>query len=70
MATTWSIVARVNSYHMASGYSQDVGRWTRFTLEFGVVVIEPSELEVAGVVWARALLVSEAALESVQGRAK
>jgi hypothetical protein len=42
MATTWSIVARVNSYHMASGYSQDVGRWTRFTLEFGVVVIEPS----------------------------
>ena len=41
MATTWSIVARVNNYHMASGYSQDVGRWTRFTLEFGVVVIEP-----------------------------
>jgi large subunit ribosomal protein L4 len=35
-----------------------------------VVVIQPSELEVAGVVWARALLVSEAALESVQGRAK
>ena len=35
-----------------------------------VVVILPSELEVAGVVWARALLVSEAALELVQGRAK
>jgi len=34
-----------------------------------VVVIQPSELEVAGVVWARALLVSEAALEAVQGRA-
>ena len=41
MATTWSIVARASSYHMASGYSQDVGRWTRFTLEPGVVVIEP-----------------------------
>ena len=35
-----------------------------------VVIVQPSELEVAGVVWARALLVSEAALESVQGRAK
>ncbi len=34
-----------------------------------VVVIQPSEVEVAGVVWARALLVSEAALEAVQGRA-
>jgi large subunit ribosomal protein L4 len=34
-----------------------------------VVVVPPSEVEVAGVVWARALLVSEAALESVQGRA-
>ena len=29
----------------------------------------PSEVEVAAVVWARALLVSEAALEAVQGRA-
>jgi large subunit ribosomal protein L4 len=35
-----------------------------------VVVVPPSEVEVAGLVWARALLVSEAALESVQGRAK
>ena len=35
-----------------------------------VVVVPPSEVEVAAVVWARALLVSEAALESVQGRAK
>jgi ribosomal protein L4 len=34
-----------------------------------VVVVPPSEVEVAAVVWARALLVSEAALESVQGRA-
>ena len=34
-----------------------------------VVVIPPSEVEVAAVVWARALLVSEAALEAVQGRA-
>ena len=34
-----------------------------------VVVVPPSEVEVAGLVWARALLVSEAALESVQGRA-
>jgi large subunit ribosomal protein L4 len=33
-----------------------------------VVVIPPSEVEVAAVVWARALLVSEAALEAVQGR--
>lgn len=35
-----------------------------------VLVTVPSELEVAGVVWARSLLVSEAALPLVQGRAK
>jgi large subunit ribosomal protein L4 len=34
-----------------------------------VVVVHPSELEVAAVVWARALLVTEKALELVQGRA-
>jgi large subunit ribosomal protein L4 len=34
-----------------------------------VVVTVPSELEVSALVWARSLLVSEAALEAVQGRA-
>jgi large subunit ribosomal protein L4 len=34
-----------------------------------VVVTVPGELEVSAVVWARSLLVSEAALEAVQGRA-
>jgi large subunit ribosomal protein L4 len=34
-----------------------------------VVVVSPGELEVASIVWARALLVSEAALPLVQGRA-
>jgi large subunit ribosomal protein L4 len=34
-----------------------------------VLVTVPSELEVSSVVWARSLLVSEAALEAVQGRA-
>jgi large subunit ribosomal protein L4 len=34
-----------------------------------VVVTVPAELEVANVVWAQSLLVSEAALEAVQGRA-
>ena len=34
-----------------------------------VVVTVPSELEVSEVVWARSLLVSEAALPAVQGRA-
>ena len=34
-----------------------------------VVVTVPSELEVAQVVWARSLLVSQAALDAVQGRA-
>jgi large subunit ribosomal protein L4 len=34
-----------------------------------VIVVTPDELEVAQVVWARALLVSEAALPLVQGRA-
>jgi large subunit ribosomal protein L4 len=34
-----------------------------------VVVTVPSELEVAEIVWARSLLVSEAALPAVQGRA-
>src|SRR5207248_67142 len=35
-----------------------------------VVVIGPSELEVGAVVWARSLLVSEAALPLVQGKAQ
>jgi large subunit ribosomal protein L4 len=35
-----------------------------------VVVIGPSELEVGAVVWARALLVTEAALPLVQGKAQ
>jgi large subunit ribosomal protein L4 len=35
-----------------------------------VLVIAPTELEVAGVVWARSLLVSQAALDAVQGRAQ
>jgi large subunit ribosomal protein L4 len=34
-----------------------------------VVIVQPAELEVAAVVWARSLLVSEAALEAVQKRA-
>jgi large subunit ribosomal protein L4 len=34
-----------------------------------VLVTVPSELEVSAVLWARSLLVSEAALEAVQGRA-
>ena len=34
-----------------------------------VIVTTPAELEVAEVVWARSLLVSEAALPLVQGRA-
>jgi large subunit ribosomal protein L4 len=35
-----------------------------------VVVIGPSEVEVAAIVWARSLVVSEAALPLVQGRAQ
>ena len=35
-----------------------------------VVVVAPSELDVAAVVWARSLLVTESALELVQGRAQ
>ena len=34
-----------------------------------IVVVRPSEVEVTAIVWAQALLVSEAALEVVQGRA-
>jgi large subunit ribosomal protein L4 len=34
-----------------------------------IVVVPPSEVEVAAIVWAQALLVSEGALEIVQGRA-
>jgi large subunit ribosomal protein L4 len=34
-----------------------------------VIVLEPSELEVGALVWARSVLVSQAALELVQGRA-
>jgi large subunit ribosomal protein L4 len=35
-----------------------------------VAVVQPSELEVGAVVWARSLVVSEAALPLVEGRAK
>ncbi len=35
-----------------------------------VAIIGPSELEVAALVWARSLLVTEAALPLVQGRAE
>jgi len=35
----------------------------------GVHVVTPSEVEISALVWARSLLVSEAALELVQGRA-
>jgi large subunit ribosomal protein L4 len=35
----------------------------------GVQVVTPAELEVAAVVWARSLLVTQAALDAVQGRA-
>ena len=35
-----------------------------------VAVVSPTELEVSAVVWARSLLVTEAALEIVQGRAQ
>ena len=35
-----------------------------------VLVLTPDELEVSAVLWARALLVSEAALEQVKGRAQ
>jgi ribosomal protein L4 len=34
-----------------------------------VVVVGPSELDVAAVVWARSLIVSEGALPIVQGKA-
>ena len=36
----------------------------------GVVVVTPGELEVSALVWARSVLVSEGALEAVQGRAQ
>jgi large subunit ribosomal protein L4 len=35
-----------------------------------IAVVEPSELEIGAVVWARSLLVSEAALPLVEGRAR
>jgi large subunit ribosomal protein L4 len=36
----------------------------------GVVVVTPAEVDVSAVVWARSLLVSQGALEAVQGRAQ
>jgi ribosomal protein L4 len=35
----------------------------------GVHVVTPSEVEISALVWARAVLVSEGALEALQGRA-
>ncbi len=43
--------------------------WKSFRNLERVAVVAPSELEVAAVVWARSLLVTEAALPLVQGRA-
>ncbi len=42
--------------------------WKSFRNLEGVAVVGPGELEVAAVVWARSLLVSEAALPLVEGR--
>jgi large subunit ribosomal protein L4 len=44
--------------------------WLSFRNLPKVVLVTPSELEVAGVVWARSLVVSEAALPLVQERAR
>ena len=43
--------------------------WKSFRNLDRVAVVAPSELEIAAVVWARSLLVSEGALPLVQGRA-
>ena len=44
--------------------------WLSFRNLPKVVLVTPSELEVAAVVWARSLVLSEAALPIVQGRAQ
>jgi large subunit ribosomal protein L4 len=49
--------------------SEEETVWRSFRNLDGVLVCSPSELEVASVAWARALLVTEAALPLVQGRA-
>ena len=48
---------------------EEVGAAKSFRNLERVLVTVPSELEVAQVVWARSLLVSQAALDAVQGRA-
>jgi ribosomal protein L4 len=35
-----------------------------------IAIVEPGELDVAAVVWARSLLVTESALPLIQGRAQ
>jgi ribosomal protein L4 len=35
-----------------------------------VAVVDPNEVEVGAIVWARSLLISEAALSILEGRAK
>ena len=44
--------------------------WKSFRNLEQVEIVTPSELEVAAAVWARSLIVSEAALPAVQGRAE
>ena len=44
--------------------------WLSFRNLPKVTIVTPAELEVAAVVWARSLVVSEAALPAVQGRAR
>ena len=43
--------------------------WRSFRNLERVLIVDPSELEVASVVWARSLLITESALPLVQGRA-
>ena len=49
---------------------EEVGLVKSFRNLERVIVLPPSDVEVAALVWAQSLLVSEAALELVQGRAK
>ena len=50
--------------------AEEEGLWKSFRNLDKVLVTVPSELEVAHVVWARALVVTEAALPLVEGRAQ
>ena len=68
--TRWSRRAGLQLPIVLVAAADEDAIWSRASaISSASPIVAPSELEVAAVVWARSLLVSESALELVEGRA-